>query len=143
MPESAGQKLMSKTQCKIVPRRKSMISEPARAQCANERHTFPLFARPLVSLMGTFLGVPSACRRVRRLSRKMDRGTTQRTARLGGSMPLGSEHSPRLIRDLHSLSTAQPAGLLQHRANEGRRGRGFGWLHDLFEPYYLAHLFWH
>ena len=57
--------------------------------------------------------------------------------------PLGSEHSPRLIRDLHSLSTAQPAGLLQHRANEGRRGRGFGWLHDLFEPYYLAHLFWH
>ena len=29
---------------------------------------------------------------------------------------------PRL--DLLSLSTAQPAGLLQHRANEGRRGKG-------------------
>jgi len=53
MPESASQKLMSKTQCKIVPRRKSMISEPARAQCANESHTF-LYSLALLSPYGHF-----------------------------------------------------------------------------------------
>ena len=142
MPESASQKLMSKTQCKIVPRRKSMISEPARAQCANESHTF-LYSLALLSPYGHFFRCAKCMQKSATSLAKDGQRTTQRSARLGGSMPLGSEHSPRLIRDLHSLSTAQPAGLLQHRANEGRRGRGFGWLHDLFEPYYLAHLFWH